>query len=212
MAADITPTATPDFVTTLSQARSAFLGQIKERPSPETVVKALLQAETTAKQQKLKYPLESLLGEWRLCFVTGTRKLKQRGGIVLGKGFYLPKFTETYISFTAPLQEGEQPYGRGEIANKVQLNPLVLKLTGPMQYQDKKNLLAFDFTHMHISLFGRTVYNGGVRGGQAKAEDFYNQPIAKLPFFAFFLVTEDVIAARGRGGGLALWIKIEDGR
>ncbi|MBE9256152.1 hypothetical protein IQ228_01760, partial [Dolichospermum sp. LEGE 00246] len=38
-------------------------------------------------------------------------------------------------------------------------------------------------------------------------KDFNEQPIAKLAFFAFFLVTEDMIAARGRGGGLALWIR-----
>jgi len=207
MTADITSTNTLDFLTTLSQAGAAFLGKIHVRPSPEIVVKALLQAETTAKQQKLKYPVELLLGEWRLCFVTGTRKLKPRGGIALGKGFYLPKFTKTYISFSVPLQQGQQSSGRAEISNKVQLNPVVLRLSGPMQYQDKKNLLAFDFTHMHISLFGKTVYNGGVRGGQTKAEDFYNQPIAKLPFFAFFLVTQDIIAARGRGGGLALWVR-----
>jgi len=37
--------------------------------------------------------------------------------------------------------------------------------------------------------------------------NFYDQPIAKLPFFAFFLVTEDFIAARGRGGGLALGLR-----
>jgi len=42
---------------------------------------------------------------------------------------------------------------------------------------------------------------------EEKEMNFYDQPIAKLPFFAFFLVTEDFIAARGRGGGLALWVK-----
>ena len=38
-------------------------------------------------------------------------------------------------------------------------------------------------------------------------KDPQHVPIAKLPFFAFFLITENLIAARGRGGGLALWIK-----
>ncbi len=60
---------------------------------------------------------------------------------------------------------------------------------------------------MHLMLFGCTVYSGNFRGGKATATDFYHQPIAKLPFFAFFLVTEEFIAARGRGGGLALWVK-----
>ncbi len=60
---------------------------------------------------------------------------------------------------------------------------------------------------MVISLFGRVVYKKQIRSGKVQSEDFYNQSIAKLPFFAFFLVNEDFIAARGRGGGLALWIR-----
>jgi len=58
---------------------------------------------------------------------------------------------------------------------------------------------------MQLSVFDRAVYSGEFRGGKEK--EIYDQPIAKLPFFAFFLVTEDFIAARGRGGGLALWVK-----
>jgi hypothetical protein len=89
----------------------------------------------------------------------------------------------------------------------VQLGSMLLKLTGPARYLGKKNLLAFDFTQMQISLFGRVIYNGKFGGSKDKIEDFYERAIAKLPFFAFFLVTEDLIAARGRGGGLALWIR-----
>ena len=60
---------------------------------------------------------------------------------------------------------------------------------------------------MQLRLFGRAVYSGEFRGGKATATDFSAQSIRTLPFFAFFLVTEDFIAARGRGGGLALWVK-----
>jgi len=56
---------------------------------------------------------------------------------------------------------------------------------------------------MKLMLFGRAVYSGGFRW-QATATNFY-QPIAKLPFFAFFLVTD---AARWSWGGLALWVKV----
>jgi hypothetical protein len=88
--------------------------------------------------------------------------------------------------------------GKGEIANQVQLGPMLLHLTGPAHYLGKKNLLAFDFTYMFISLFSRSVYSRPIRFGKVSAEDFYSQPIAKLPFFAFFIITEDFIAARGR--------------
>ncbi|MEH2423505.1 MAG: hypothetical protein V7K48_22105 [Nostoc sp.] len=204
MTADLTSTATFEFVTVLSHAAGTYRGQRGTRPSAEILVNALLQAEKSAKQQRLTYPFESLLGKWQLCFVTGTNKVRERGGIVLGKGFYVPKFITIHASFNTIL---EQDSGRGEIINQVEYGPLLLKLTGPVQYLSKKNLLAFDFNHMLISLFGRVVYNRPIRFGKVKTEDFYNQPIAKLPFFGFFLVTEDIIAARGRGGGLALWIR-----
>ena len=60
---------------------------------------------------------------------------------------------------------------------------------------------------MQVTLFHRFIHNSDIRGGKVKAENFYNQPIAKRPFFTFFLVTQDFIAARGRGGGLAVWIR-----
>lgn len=203
---DIPSIDSPAFVTTLAQAAAAFR-DARDIPSAEAVVNALLNAEKAAKQQRLTYPFESLLGRWRLCFATGTRKVRQRGGIVLGKGFYVPKFTAAYISFATQVQTPGEVSDRGEISNQVQLGALLLKLTGPCQYLNKKNLLAFDFNQMQISLFGLTVYNGGIRGGKAQAQDFYSQLIAKRPFFAFFWVTKDFIAARGRGGGLALWVR-----
>ena len=191
-----------DFTSTLSQAVAAYRGEGGARPTAQTLVNALLQAEKAAKQERLTYPFESLLGKWQLCFATGTKKARQRGGIVLGKGLYVPKFVAVQISFSS------QPDStKGEIGNQVQLGAVMLQLTGPAKYLGKKNLLAFDFNYLLFSLFGRIVYNKLIRSGQAQSEDFYEQPIAKLPFFAFFVVTPDFIAARGRGGGLALWIR-----
>ncbi|MEC4817324.1 MAG: hypothetical protein SAK29_29240 [Scytonema sp. PMC 1069.18] len=207
MKTDLTSQASSDFLTVLSQATASYREQTKERPAAPLVVDALLQAEKTAKQQKLAYPFESLLGTWRLCFTTGTKKMRKRGGIVLGKGFYMPKFTPAHIAFSANSQAETEKTGRGEISNSIQLGSLMLKFEGLTQYLGKKNLLAFDFTRVKLCLFGRVIYHGNVRGGKAQAENFYNLSIAKLPFFAFFSVTEDFIAARGRGGGLALWIR-----
>lgn len=204
---DFTSTATPNFVNVLTQAASAYREKGSTRPTAEVVVNALLQAEKSAKQKRLNYNFESLLGKWRLCFATGTKKARERGGIILGKGLYVPKLATIYISFSPNLESGA---GKGEIGNQVQLGPILLKLRGPAHYLGKKNLLAFDFNYMFISLFGRSIYNRPIRSGKVPTEDFYTQPIAKLPFFAFFLVTEDFIAARGRGGGLALWIRETD--
>ncbi|MEH2091803.1 hypothetical protein CDG77_24530 [Nostoc sp. 'Peltigera membranacea cyanobiont' 213] len=204
MTANLTPVAKFDFVTVLSQAAAAYRRQRDPRPIAEGLVNALLQSEKSAKQQHLTYPFESLLGKWQLCFATGTKKVREHGGIGLGKGFYVPKFIRIHVSFNATLEEDSD---RGKICNQVELGPVLLKLTGPVQYTGKKNLLAFDFNQMIISLFGRVVYNRPIRSGKVKTEDFYNQSIAQQPFFAFFLVSEDFIAARGRAGGLAFWIR-----
>ena len=198
-------TVSSDYIATLAMATASFRGQTHERrPSAKVVVAALLQAEKAAKQQRLTYPFDSLLGSWRLCFATGTRKARHRGGIVLGNGFYVPQVAAAQISFYRPSLT-EVGMGNGEIGNQIQCGPILFRLTGPAQYLGKKNLLAFDFVQMRLCLLGQTIYNGGFRGGKAKVKDFAQQSIAKLPFFAFFLVTQDFIAARGRGGGLALW-------
>ncbi|MEB3337012.1 MAG: hypothetical protein VKJ46_06085 [Leptolyngbyaceae bacterium] len=205
-----TPPSTPvdlDFLSVLTEAATTFQTQSGSSYLPsETVVKALLEAEKTAKQQRSPYSLDTLVGNWRLCFVTGTQKARKRAGIVLGKGRYVPDWVKIHLSVQIQAEVDPQP-DRGKIGNQVQLGALELKLTGPIQYSGKKNLLAFDFIHLQVHLFNRTVYSGGMRGGQAQAENFYERPISKLPFFAFFLVTPDFIAARGRGGGLALWIR-----
>jgi hypothetical protein len=172
----------------------------RDRPKPNQVVEALLQAEKAAKQQRLTYPLKPLLGQWRLCFTTGTRKLRKRGGIALGKGFYLPQFLPAGIGFS-PVAEQDN---RATINNQIQVGGLQLKFTGLAKYLGKKNLLAFDFSQIQISVGKYAIYTGQLGGGKT---DFEERAIAKLPFFAFFLVTENFIAARGRGGGLALWVR-----
>jgi hypothetical protein len=215
MTTDLTPPTESDFVKILTNAVTAYRTQKGDCPSAADVVEALLQAEKSAKQQKLTYPLAPLLGKWRLCFATGTRKVRQRGGIILGKGLYLPQFFSAHISFdkvspttvSSTTEQTEQKEDRIEIGNQVQFGITSFKLTGPAQYLGKKNLLAFDFHKMEFSLFGRNLYSGKLPGSKAETEHFYKKPISRLPFFAFFLITEDFIAARGRGGGLAIWIK-----
>jgi hypothetical protein len=210
MTAKMTSTAAPDYLTTLSIVAAAFRHKTASRPPAKAVVNALLQAEKAAKQQRLTYPLDSLLGQWRLCF-TAPRQAHLHGGLALGKGFYVPQIAPAQISFDTQAPTSTQSLGSTTIRNQIQCGPLLCKLSGPAQYLGKKNLLAFDFTHIQLSLFSRAVYTGAFPGKKAIVTDFYDQPISKLPFFAFFVVSETFIAARGRGGGLALWVKQASG-
>jgi hypothetical protein len=190
--------STSDFTATLKQAATASI-----RPVSAAVTQALQQAETTAKQEKLAISFDDLLGEWQLCFATGAKKSPQRRGIVLGKGYYFPKFIPASIAFTRDSESATT----GTATNQVQVAGFRLKFTGPCRYPGKKNLLIFDFTEIQISLFDRQIYQGKIRNGKTNSTDPLELPISKSPFFAFFWATTDGIAARGRGGGLALWVR-----
>jgi hypothetical protein len=181
----------------------------QDAPSPPSVVEALLQAEKTAKQAKVRYSFEQFLGNWRLCFVTGTKKTRQKAGIVLDAGRYIPSLIKIQLSYSAASNpELEPSIEAGRVENCVELGALKLILTGPIKFLANRNIVAFDFTRMSVQLFGTTLYRGDFRGGEAKEEEFYRESVSKQAFFAYFFVSEGAIAARGRGGGLALWSKL----
>ncbi|MER3434023.1 MAG: hypothetical protein C4288_11465 [Leptolyngbya sp. ERB_1_1] len=191
-----------DFITVLEQAARAFQQKSISRPEADKVVDALLQAEKSAKQCRPDYQFSQLQGQWRLCFATGTRKIRQ-GGIKLKKGYYVPKLAKAQISFNTDESGAER------IGNQAQLGLLSLRFSGPARYQTKKNLLAFEFTQLQVCFGEKTLYSQAVRGGAEKEQAFSETSIAELPFFAFFLIRDRIIAARGRGGGLALWIRVD---
>jgi len=180
--------------------------QRRNRPPVSVVVAALLEAERATRQQRSSYSQDLLYGKWRLCF-TAPRQSHLKSNVAIGKGFYVPQIAPAQISFAPGSETGSDAALEMTIGNQIQAGPLLLRLTGPARYLAPKNLLAFDFTQIQLSLFGQTLYQGAFRGGKTQAENFQHQPIAKLPFFAFFEMTEAFIAARGRGGGLALWVK-----
>ena len=191
---------TVDFPTILDQAARST-----DRPTKDVTISALLAAEQTTKRSGLLIPFGSLLGEWRLCFATGANKDKKRGGIRLGGGYYLPKFAPASISFTRDLSDEE--CNTGTITNKLLVGTVRFQFTGPCRYPGKKNFLAFDFTELQFKLLGLTVYQGKIRSGKRLGKDFEKLRVAELPFFTFFWASPTSIAARGRGGGLALWVR-----
>lgn len=200
----ISPTS-PDFLETLTKA--AAWEQKSDRPKAAEVVQALLEAEKVTKQQRINYPLETLIGSWRLHFVVSPKKSSQRSGIKMGNGFYLPRFIKAQISFSPTEADANLNPNQLKIGNQLQVGTISFKFNGPAKYLDKKNLLAFDFTQIQVGFLGFTVYSGNFRGGQKKNLDFEQKHIRDLPFFAFFAINENYIAARGRGGGLAIWVK-----
>lgn len=203
MTPDLSPAFAPSTLTTLGAA--AQLQPSGQRPDGKTVTAALLDAEKTTKQQRRTYPATALHGTWRLCF-TAPKKPHYQAGQPVGKGFYVPKIAIAQISFF-PSESSTSPL---TVRNQLKVGSLQITFSGPARYLGKKNLLAFDFTQLHVALFGATLYRGTVRSASAQFADFASAPIGKLPFFAFFLANPEYIAARGRGGGLALWVHAEE--
>ncbi len=189
--------STTDFATILNRAATD-----SARPSRAELVAALQAAEITARNQKLAIPFASLLGEWRLCFATGASKPKKGSAVKLGRGYYLPKFTPASITFT----RDDDSSITGTVTNQLLVGTVKFKFTGPCRYPGKKNLLAFDFTEIQFKILGATIYQGKIRSKRAGL-DFDTLAIADLPFFAFFWASDTGIAARGRSGGLALWVR-----
>ncbi len=194
------PSQVADAESIVADAAHAFLTSNATRPDGSTLTAALLTLEKNAKQQRLSLPAVSLIGSWRLCFSAG-KKAKFQSGEPVGSGFYVPKLAIARITFT----QSNECENALAIANQLVVGPLAVRFTGPARYLHHKNLLAFDFTHLQIQCFDLTIYSGSVGNKKRASQSFEDTPIGKLPFFAFFAATNDYIAARGRGGGLAIW-------
>ncbi|MEM8613445.1 MAG: hypothetical protein AAGF93_15600 [Cyanobacteria bacterium P01_H01_bin.105] len=164
-------------------------------PKTKDLVVAL---QATEKCAKTRYSLSDLVGTWRLRFITGTKKTRQKAGVALGAGRYLPKLIKIQLDYQATRDD------QGSVQNSVTLGPLTLTLTGPIKFWPQARCLAFDFTQVQVATGRLTLYQGRIKP-EAADQDFYQQTLKEQAFFKYFWVTESGIAARGRGGGLALW-------
>jgi len=173
-------------------------------PTPAQVTVALLEAEGQAKQQRHTIDTAALLGNWRLRF-TAPNKPAYKAGQPVGKGFYWPAIAPGTISFS---RSDDNPAALA-IQNQLQVGPLKLQFSGPAKFLPKKNLLAFDFVRLQLFVGNWQLLTLPIPGKTSRGESFQATAISQLPFFAFFAATEDYLAARGRGGGLALWVKGE---
>jgi hypothetical protein len=178
-----------------SSEQAAILARIanNNRPSTSEVIGALLSTEKSLRKTPVSIPFEAIEGTWQLCFASGARKTKR--GLKLGKGYYLPSWVYAAISFEAP----------GKIRNQLRLGAVEICFTGPCRTHDKQNILIFDFTQLQVLLGGKVLYSRSIN--KYPPEEFGTRSITKLPFFVFLWASSEAIAARGRGGGLAMWIK-----
>lgn len=204
-------------IAVLNQVTAYYADQSRSRPPTKAVVQALVQLEKVAKKQPTSYESADILGQWRLRFVAN-QKSRRQVGTAQGRGFYVPKFVTAQIQFQPSETQNSTDFDSGgsnaeqsaiAIGNQLQLGPLAFKVSGPAR-RERKNLVAFDFTQMQLQLFGQSLYQGNMQSKARADQPFAQQTIAKLPFFNFFYVSDSLIAARGRGGGLAIWSRVAE--
>ena len=177
-------------------------------PDPAQIVAALLKLEKDAKKKQINPDYTDLIGCWNLRFITGTKKTRKRSGVILGAGKYIPQFISIRITYESNEPSGvgdRQSNNTGRVKNSVKLASIELSLTGPTKLLDRKSIMAFDFTSIKIVAFGLKLYDGYIRNGEAREANFYHQTIKEQAFFNYFYFSKNLIAARGKGGGLALW-------
>lgn len=158
----------------------------------------LLAAEKLSRQGGSGLTPEALGAEWRLDQVWG----KQRTAPPMAAAAALLRS----LNATLSIRPGTEPTSL-RIHNSVQLGTLKLHFEGPGQLKGRRPLLVFWFEQLEVHLGPWLLIQ---RALPKPAE-------AKLPFFALIASgstggsssgsngEERWLAARGRGGGLALW-------
>jgi len=196
-----------------SQVQQWMVGD-QPRPPADQVVAALLAAEKARRSQP-PWTHADLQGTWRLSFITGTKASRRRAGIVLGAGQFVPRWIAVSLTYTtdAPvdLESAEDPGSEalGWSHNRVAFGETAMTVSGPTKLWPK-GILAFDFTRLSVGLGPWTVATFPIRNGRDREAKFYQLPVKQQAFFHYFRVENHYIAARGRGGGLALWTRAED--
>jgi hypothetical protein len=150
--------------------------------------KAKLPAETLT--DALVGPVAATPRRWRLVFTSSSKDVKSDAG----GGRYFP---------VTAVQSWDA--AAGAIVNGVYVGHLAaLQFSGPCRLSGKR--LEFDFDTLVLKLLG------GVARFKLK-KDGYELPAkgtreaGALPFFLFAHADDDVVVARGRSGGVALWAR-----
>jgi hypothetical protein len=174
------------------------------KPDSIAVAQALRETERSEKRVLPADAYPQLLGTWRLVFVSKAKK---------SSGQWIPSWVRIQITYgkdtTTPFKPVavETPRFLGRVYNQVQLGVLKLTLSGPTAFNPANGILAFDFTRFTIELGKRSLFSAAMGGGTEREAEFYDLPLKQQAFFRFFWITPQGIAARGKGGGLALWAK-----
>ena len=183
-----------------------------KKEDSETVVQALLDLE---KLQRKKAKEEGdvvgeemktqLNGDWRLIFTTGTAKTQEKYGSV---NYFPIKAVQTFRTIN------EDPM---KITNGIFVGDFpLLKFSGEMDFDVKRRKLEFDFNELLVlKLFNLNLGKGdaaqlGASSGLGSKSNVENAKKGRQAFFNWISADENIATARGGGGGLALWKRVDE--
>jgi len=176
----------------------------------EAVVTALEELEQLMRKKCKADPsaaqdvLANLNGSWRLVFTTGTKTTQDR--IKKTVNYFPIKAVQSFDTST-------DPYG---IENGIYVgNFELVKFSGPFDFDLVKRKLEFDFTKIallgfEIQIKSEDAAKIGASTGLGSESNVKNSERGKRPFFNWISADETIATARGGGGGLALWKRIEE--
>ncbi|EJK75959.1 hypothetical protein THAOC_02300 [Thalassiosira oceanica] len=180
--------------------------------NPSDVLEALESIERDCRSRFKEDPakfsediLNNISGDWRLIFTTGTKEQQERRGGRIN--YFSPKAVQSFRADTTPKQ----------IENGIYVGdfPLV-KFSGDWEWNERVRKLEFDFDK--IQLLGLISINLGRKevaqiGSASGLGSKNNEKLAaegKKAFFTWISADDNIATARGGGGGLALWKRVEN--
>ena len=149
----------------------------------------LLALERKCRRSSSGITMAALIGTWRLRATwsrNGTPAAAASAALLRGLGACL-------------VLSKEEADGGLRIANQVNLGSLRLRFEGAAELTGRRPLLQFSFRSVRLSLGKLTLLERGLPQPDAR----------RMPFFALIDLDAEQgrLSARGRGGGLALWIR-----
>jgi hypothetical protein len=171
-----------------------FVQPVECCPLPDR--ETLHKLELLSRQQGSGVEWADLIGRWRVRDVWGKTN-KQSSSV--------SSLALRSLAAMLTIQQGE----KGELAleNTISLGLFKLCFFGPGQLKQKRPLLLFHFNEMRLFFAGKLIWSLPLRPPAKRQE----------PFFAL-IARKDTeqglawLAARGRGGGLALWVREDEGQ
>tara|TARA_Y100001968_G_scaffold217916_1_gene200498 strand:- start:473 stop:1114 length:642 start_codon:yes stop_codon:yes gene_type:complete len=164
-----------------------------QQPSINLPIKEeLLKLERISKKEGSGIDFHSLIGVWRFLYVWKPGTNSQ------------DSITSAFLRiFSAKLEIKKDPiitdHDQFSISNSIQFGILEITFQGSGRLKGKQPLLTFSFDLIQLKVASKSFLS----------KSFEKPEKSKMPFFSLIAMNKSCewLSARGRGGGMALWIK-----